>query len=203
VRVYVESNFILELALSQEQADACDQILGRAESRSIELVVPAFSLAEPYHTLGGRHIQRQELAERLGRELLQLSRSAPLVEQTNAHRPAVDFLTRVGEEEAVRHRSTLERLIQSARLLPLDRATVERSWVLAARHDLRGPDAIVLASVLQDLEGTDGDEKLFLNRNVKDFDDPDIVELLAARACSLLPSFTSGVGRLEASLRGA
>ena len=49
--VYVESNFVLEQALQQEQCDACDEILNLADSDTILLVVPAFSLAEPHQAL--------------------------------------------------------------------------------------------------------------------------------------------------------
>ncbi len=49
--VYVESNFVLELALLQEQYKSCQELLDLAESKKIRLIVPAFSLAEPYETL--------------------------------------------------------------------------------------------------------------------------------------------------------
>ena len=55
--VYVESNFVLELALLQEEHDSCDAIIMLAETRDIELVVPAFSLAEPYEALVRRSRQ--------------------------------------------------------------------------------------------------------------------------------------------------
>lgn len=201
MRVYVESNFVLEAALAQEQAAACGKILDLAEQRSVDLFLPAFCLAEPYHTLGGRHIQRQELSQRLGRELQQLSRSAPLTEQTNAHREAVAFLTRVGEDEALRHRQATKRLLTSAQLLPLDREVIERSWDLELNHDLTGPDAIVLASVLMHLERARSGDSLFLTKNAKDFEDPDIVANLTAQDCALLTNFDHGLARIEAKLR--
>ncbi len=40
MRVYVESNFVLELVLEQEQHQACEEILALAASRTIELVLP-------------------------------------------------------------------------------------------------------------------------------------------------------------------
>lgn len=41
--VYVESNFVLELALRQEEHGACERILEHAEANHIELVIPAYS----------------------------------------------------------------------------------------------------------------------------------------------------------------
>ena len=51
MNVYVESNFVLELALLQEQSASCEEILGLCEAGRVQLVVPAYSLAEPYETL--------------------------------------------------------------------------------------------------------------------------------------------------------
>ena len=45
--VYVESNFVLELALLQEEHQSCDSIVGLAKSLTIDLAIPAFSLAQP------------------------------------------------------------------------------------------------------------------------------------------------------------
>ena len=47
MRVYVESNFILELVLEQEQRHACEEILTLAAGRTIELALPAFALIDP------------------------------------------------------------------------------------------------------------------------------------------------------------
>lgn len=41
--VYVESNFILEIALEQNQAIAAEAILALAENGSITLALPAFT----------------------------------------------------------------------------------------------------------------------------------------------------------------
>ena len=51
MRVYVESNFVLELVLEQEQHQACEEILTLAASRTIELALPAFALIEPYESM--------------------------------------------------------------------------------------------------------------------------------------------------------
>ena len=42
MRVYVETNFLLELVLSQEQHQSCDEIIALCQSASISLTLPAF-----------------------------------------------------------------------------------------------------------------------------------------------------------------
>ena len=51
MNVYAESNFVLEHALQQEESDSCGEIIRLASASKITLVVPAFSLAEPYQAI--------------------------------------------------------------------------------------------------------------------------------------------------------
>ncbi|WP_217429931.1 hypothetical protein [Rugamonas rubra] len=75
--VYVESNFVLELAFMQEENAECEGILQLAEAGVVQLAMPAFSVGEPYETLVRRHRERRALANKLTDELKQLRRSAP------------------------------------------------------------------------------------------------------------------------------
>jgi hypothetical protein len=50
MRVYAESNFVLELVLEHEQGTACEEVVCLAESRRVELALPAHALIEPYQT---------------------------------------------------------------------------------------------------------------------------------------------------------
>ena len=50
VRAYVESNFVLELALEQDEAESCRDILSLCEAGRLDLVIPAFG-AKPFYAL--------------------------------------------------------------------------------------------------------------------------------------------------------
>ena len=67
--VLAESNFVLELALRQEQFEHAQRILGLAEEKHLRLVVPACSLTEPYQTLIRRRRERKEFSRKLQDEL--------------------------------------------------------------------------------------------------------------------------------------
>ena len=56
--VYVETNFVLEIAFGQEQQGSCNDILRLAETGVIELAMPELSVAESYETQGRRAWQR-------------------------------------------------------------------------------------------------------------------------------------------------
>ncbi len=46
ITVYVESNFVLELVLEQEEFEYCQKILDLSSQQKINLVLPAYSLVE-------------------------------------------------------------------------------------------------------------------------------------------------------------
>lgn len=66
MNVYIESNFVLELAFLQEQSSSCEEILRLAEGEHIELVVPAYALIEPYETLVRRRRGREYILSETG-----------------------------------------------------------------------------------------------------------------------------------------
>jgi hypothetical protein len=61
VNVYAETNFVLEMALRQEQCCDCEAIARLCKERRINLIIPAYSFAEPYETLIRRHRERKKL----------------------------------------------------------------------------------------------------------------------------------------------
>src|SRR5205823_13632980 len=75
MNVYVESNFVLEHALEQEECDSCAEIIRLASDRELRLVIPAFSLAEPHQTIFGKAKTRSRLGNDLRLHLGELGRS--------------------------------------------------------------------------------------------------------------------------------
>jgi hypothetical protein len=100
--VLVESNFVLELALEQEEAGHADAIVRLASERSIELVVPAWSLGEPYETLGRRTKDREATVRTLQREALQLVRSRSSAHLAKTAESLCTQLTKRSPSEGVR-----------------------------------------------------------------------------------------------------
>ena len=75
MNVYVESNFVLEHALEQEEYDSCAQIIRLAADRHLNLVIPAFSLAEPHQAIFSSAKTRSRLGEDLRIQLREIGRS--------------------------------------------------------------------------------------------------------------------------------
>lgn len=189
MNVYVESNFVLELALMQEDQDACEHVLSLSSSGKIHLILPAFSLTEPYETLVRRGKARSQLAQSVQTELQQLGRSKSYKTEIDVYREVTGLLLRSGKEEAERLFQTRDRLLQSAQIIPLDRETLIFAAQLQGIHDLSPQDAVVLASTLQHLNDHRPDSSCFLNKNSRDFFDSDIEKALNQYGCKLFVSF--------------
>lgn len=120
MNIYLESNFVLELALLQEQSASCEQILSLGEAGRVRLAVPAYSLAEPYKTLVRRQRQRKRMKEALDRELRQLSRSAAYEDQLGRFLDLTALLISSADGEARRLEEVRSRLIETADMIPLE-----------------------------------------------------------------------------------
>ena len=192
--VYVESNFVLELAYLQEECEFCLELLGLAESRKILLVLPVFSIGEPYEALVRRSRQRRELRDQLDKTIRELSRSRPYQGATDDFQELTKVLFTSGEEEKRRLDDILERILQAADVIPVGLGIIRAATTMQKRRDLSPQDAIVYASVLDHLASAPKALRCFINRNSKDFLNPDIESELAAYNCRLLTRFADGLG---------
>jgi predicted nucleic acid-binding protein len=203
--VYVETNFVLELALGQEQSESCREVLRLAESDALVLAVPAYSLMEPYETLIRDAQRRQSLASELKQELTQLGRAEAFESEIDTFEELAALLTRRREQEMGRLRSTKERLLQVGNVLALSSSALEESLRLQGDLNLSPQDAGVLASVLQHLRSENTDESstepsCFVNRDASDFGDPDIEERLAQLGCQIKYRFDDGLASVQSHL---
>lgn len=97
MRVYAESNFVLEIALEQEQHGACEDLVRLASDAAIELVLPSFALLEPYHTLVRRRSEGHGLQLQLQAQATQLERTASIAADAPRLREAADLVLRADQ----------------------------------------------------------------------------------------------------------
>lgn len=172
MKVYVESNFVLELALLQEQYVACEEILLLCESGILRLVMPAYCLMEPYETLGRRQADRKQLKLTLDGPFRQIARTALYRDRLRDFESAMSLLVDSAEEDMFRLESVRSRLLACAELAPLEVSVLSRAAANRSRHELSAQDAVVYASILLHLESSP-EPACFVSRDA-DFDDPDI-----------------------------
>jgi predicted nucleic acid-binding protein len=195
VRVYVESNFVLEIVLEQAQHPACEELLALAVSRTIQMALPAFALIEPYESMVRDERDGRRLAESLRASATQLQRTASIAADVSRLHDAGDLLVRAAQVAWTRFHDLRARLLDVVDLLAIDGATIQEASRLTAAFGLSLPDAVMLASVLADA-GARGSPSLFINRNTKDFDN-DVKARLASVGCELLWSFDGGLARIK------
>jgi len=203
MNVYVETNFVLEVAFVQEEHESCEQIIELCEAQSAALVLPGFCIAESYETLIRRGRKRTEIANDLARELRQLARSKPYKEEIDAFQSITGFLARSSQEDDRRLIAALERILRVADLIPIDSRILSDATRHRGTYKLTPQDAVIYSSVLNHLDACGGVESCFINRNRRDFDDPDIEEELSKKGCKMLFNFTNGCNYVQHRIGGS
>jgi hypothetical protein len=97
--VTVESNFVLEIALRQDEVAECERLIALAQAGSIRLAIPACSLFEPFETMVRRRKQREAIFQKLRDELRELARTeayAHLVENQDSLARGAVLMNRAG-----------------------------------------------------------------------------------------------------------
>jgi predicted nucleic acid-binding protein len=200
VIVYVETNFLIELAYLQERCDSCQLILDFAKAGTITLALPAFSAAEARFTLQRRAAERQTFQKSLSKHIREISRSEPF---RGLGVQSADVITALvaGEQEA-RHR--LEAAVQAVEerglTIPLTGDVLRMARWHELNLSLSSQDALVLASVTSHAEKSD-DRKCFISQDFKAFDDPAVSEELSGVGCKFVSNFTDAVGYIKSALR--
>ncbi len=192
MNIYVETNFLQELAFLQEQSGACEDILKLCESGAAQLVIPAFSLAEPLEKLHRQKNTRLEIQKSVDTEIKQLSRTVGYESQIQNIKNLDLLFAQSIEEERKRFEKYLNKLVDIAYILPLDAPIFQASEKFERELKLSMQDALVYASVLTHLRADQTSTSCFLNRNSKDFDIPEIRTQLAGLNCTMIPRFDDG-----------
>jgi predicted nucleic acid-binding protein len=190
VIVYVESNFVLELALLQEQHEACDKILRICEAGGQNLVMPAYSMMEPLDTIRRHQVARRRTKNALEEEFRQLARTATYREHLRDVKVVTALLVESSEQDLQRLASVRSRLLACAELIPLDTSILTRAEEYSEEYDLSAQDAVIYSSVLAHLR-ISGEPGFFLSRD-RDFDDQEIKRELGSYNCKLLSNFETG-----------
>ena len=197
--VYVETNFLLELAYLQERCESCQSIMNLANRRRITLVLPSFAAAEARATSVRRSSEWTAFQTKLQTNIRQLARSEPFRNLEQESKDLVAAFT-TGVEEA---RDRLERAIDVIKehgvIVPLTSDILFPAAVFERFYSLSPADALVLASVVEHASTTD-EQKCFLTQDAKGFDREKIYPLLSTHRCKVIVNFADAVEYLAKQL---
>ena len=192
MNIYVETNFVLELAFEQEQSVSCEKILQLCEANQAKLIIPAYSLAEPHEKLNRQAISRQNLQQSLNKELRQLSRSNSYSSRIERIQDIASLMVQSNQEEWQRFVNYREKLLRTGEIIALTSTILEEAASCETHYNMKPQDAVVYASVVQHLNDDQPQQACFLNRNSRDFDSPDIVNKLNNLNCRMIFRFDDG-----------
>ncbi|MGA7731324.1 MAG: PIN domain-containing protein [Chloroflexia bacterium] len=197
--VYVESNFVLQLALEQEERTAAETIFEYGLQDKIKLIVPAFALSEPFSTLAYRSNDWGRIGQSLsGQVQTQLARSQSRHQIVKAISELITGLTAISQEDNYRLQAIIQHLIQFAGIIPLNIDIFRDALAYSARYNLSLQDAIIYASIVSDLQSRGQDEeKCFVSANSKDFNNAGIKGELAAHSCRYIARFEQALSYID------
>ncbi len=198
--VYVETNFLLELAYLQERCDSCQLILDFAKARTITLALPAFSAAEARATWHRRASERREFQASLQRHIREISRSEPFRGLSEQSHDVVTALVAGGQEARARLESAIQTVEEHGLTIPLTGEVIRMARGLELTYSLSSQDALVLASVRSHAE-KNAEQKCFISQDFKAFEDRAVSDEISGVGCKFVSNFTDAVGYIKNSLR--
>jgi len=200
--VYVESNFVLEIALKQEQSASAESIFNLAESNKIALAFPSFALSEPFATVMHRDRERIELHQSLTKTLGQLRRSEPHKQTILDLQPLLVLLKNAVNGEFDQLHSTVARLLKFGAPLELNESTLDQAKNYQVQFGLKPQDSIMYSTVIGDMQRRPLTEaKCFLSRDREAFStNPGIKSELQAHNCRYIGSFKQGLDFIRHTL---
>ena len=186
--VYIETNFILEIALLQEQWEHCEQILALCDALDVKVAVPSYCLVEPFETLIRRQRNRTRMKEELDRELMQISRTETNRQSLSEFENITNILPRSAQDDSSRFDRVCETLLQTCDIIPLNSEILMLSGKYRQQRDLTHQDAIVYTTILSELGKRGSSRNFFISRD-GDFTDQDTIDELQGYNCTLLTDF--------------
>jgi predicted nucleic acid-binding protein len=200
VIVYVETNFLLELAYLQERYESCEEILRLAKENAITLVLPAFCAAEARSVWRRRVSDRQEFHQAFKVHLRTIARSEPYRALKDEFEEMSDALVSGGED--VRH--GLEAAVSVAadfgEVISLTAHIINLAYAIELTYSLSPQDALVLASVQLHAEQHAG-PKCFVTQDVRDFSSQVVIRDLTAKGCKVIVNFDDALAHIKNALR--
>ncbi len=195
--VYVESNFILELAYLQEESDVCLQILELAIAKKIQLIVPNYCVAEAYHSWVMKSNKRLDLNRKIGEEIRELSRSLPYANSAEGLNGIALLLAESTDSEKQLLDQRISEILAHSTLIAFEPATIATAIASQADFDLSVQDSLVYGSVMTHLQHQSTQQKCFITKNSRDFGSSDIQTQFSQYNCKLLFKFQAGLGFIQ------
>ncbi len=203
--VNVETNFVVEVALEQEEYGEASAIIALAEKGDVELAFPNFILAESFELLKKGHNKRNSAQSSLVTVLNQLQRSEPHKQIMLDLGPIISVLQTSQDRELANWHSTRDRIIDVGKCLEMKIGSIKEAQKYQKTLALSPKDSIIYSTIIADLRTRSMDEKkCFLSRDKRAFDKNDdhrIKAELETYNCEYEGSFYGGLMFIQHQLQ--
>lgn len=200
MNVFVESNFVLELAFRQEEHTFCQRIRQGAGPATFSLHLPQYALAEVFEKLRPLRNQRADYQRYLLEEITQHRRedASDGGAMDNLALVLTTLLSERTQAQTQQLYTIAGQLSDTATTVSLTNSIIQEAHLKAQEHGLTPQDSLIYASVLAGLRALPaGAPKLFVSRNEIDFKKPAVLAELRMLNCEYLVSFQAAAGRLR------
>jgi len=200
--VFAETNFVLELVFSRNKFACCRDFMEMAERKQINLLLPAYSIVEPYEAIIRRRKSRIQVHDAITREIKEITRSVQFEDEANQLAQLTGLLIQVGETEQNELRKVISQLLKAASIVDLSAAILQLALTFQDDLGLSPQDSVVFATVLSALN-QQGGPACFMTTNSKDFSAPGVAETLEPYDCKLLFDFEKGLNYVRNNLENS
>jgi PIN domain len=205
MNIYCETNFILEIVFSQEQATYCENIISLCNENKVNLILPAYSFAEAIYRVEKQKKLQADFKDELDPHIKHFSRTIKYNQQNEQQiqkfKDLEKFLIQNNEELKIRFEKYRADLVGIAEILPLDSNTLATAETFQAEYDLTFQDSIIFTSIFSHLQQNSAVSSCFLNRNNKDFNTLEIKSKLTPLNCTMIPSFEHGSKFIDSQIK--
>jgi predicted nucleic acid-binding protein len=205
MNIYCETNFILEIVFSQEQATYCENIISLCKANKVNLIIPAYSFAEAIYRLEKQISLQDSFIEDLDPHIKHFSRTVNYNQQNEQQiqkfKDLEIFLRKNKEELKSRFEKCRNDLVSDAEIIPLDSHSLITAESFQTEYTLSLQDSIIFASTLSHLEQNNTASSCFLNRNASDFNTKEIKSKLEPLNCKLITSFEHGFSYISNEIK--
>lgn len=188
-QVYIETNFIMELALEQSGQESCEEIIQLCKSKSFPIVLPVFCIAECYGCATRRQKERFKIAEEVVKELDRVFQSQRYEEEKSLSSNVRRLLLMSMETEKAGLHESLRKVLGISETIPLDYETIKYAKECEASMDLDPQDAIVYSSIIKHLRMSRIPGNIMINKNRRHFGSFEITSELGGLGCKLFFDF--------------
>ncbi|MDK2971545.1 MAG: hypothetical protein PWP23_1300 [Candidatus Sumerlaeota bacterium] len=192
--LYVETNFLLEIARQQDHAQEAEELLLLGSDRSrLRLFCPAHCIGEAAANIGYHHQERLPLLVSLQKQQRELGRYAIESGLTDLIGKLDSRMHAVRKHEEWRLEQTVEKLLRFDGALPTPYLACGDAAEFELEYELRFSDALLLATVIRHARTLSEELKAFVSRDRKDFGGRVAREVLRRENIKYLTTFEAAL----------